>query len=89
MPRVVSKKTRKKLSNALKGKPKSEEHKENMRKPKSPEHKAKIAAALKGRAPSEACIEANMQYHWNRKEESHPPTEEIVLNWHNIWLTRS
>lgn len=38
----------KKISKKLKGKPKSEEHKENMRKPKSEEHKENISKGRKG-----------------------------------------
>tara|TARA_R100000951_G_scaffold734_1_gene2524 strand:+ start:1599 stop:2264 length:666 start_codon:yes stop_codon:yes gene_type:complete len=37
------------ISEALKGKPKSEEHKANMRKPKSEEHKANMSAAKSGK----------------------------------------
>lgn len=38
-----------KISDALRGRPKSEEHKANMRKPKSKEYRANISAAMKKR----------------------------------------
>lgn len=45
----VSPETKLKRSQALKGKPKSDDHRRNMAKPKSEDHKRKISEALKGR----------------------------------------
>ena len=67
MKKIVSDETRARLSVALKGKPKSIEHRANMKKPKSTEHRAKIAAALKGRSPSEESIEKCIETYRRKK----------------------
>lgn len=50
---IPNEEIRKKLSNSLIGKPKSEEHKQNMRKPKSEEHRNNISKGKKGISMSE------------------------------------
>jgi hypothetical protein len=45
---IFTDKARQNLSDSLKGKPKSEEHKQNMRKPKSEEHRRNISKGKQG-----------------------------------------